>query len=310
MQTFVPTYYAKFSCKAGACRHSCCIGWEIDIDADSLEFYRSVGGDFGGKLRENIISEENTAHFCLGEGERCPFLNSDNLCDIYINLGEDRLCQICADHPRYRNYIGGRCEMGLGMACEAACELILSQTEPTDWVVLDDGEETETDSTDSASSEWETELTAKRAPVIEILQNRTKTVDERVREILSILGEDDVWFGRTVDEWREIYNGLERLDGSWGEMLLRLTEENAEWTDSNDLLWENLLVYFVNRHVTNAADEWDFAARLSFALLSYAVIRTISADGNFHDIAEAARMYSSEVEYSEDNTDALLDELF
>lgn len=304
MQTCVPTYYAKFSCKAGACRHSCCFGWEIDIDPHSLEYYRSVGDGFGERLRENIINEDDSAHFRLGDDERCPFLNDRGLCDIYINLGEDRLCQICSDHPRYRNYIGARCEVGLGLACEAACELILSQTEPTGWVTVhDDGE-------DSAVSEWETELLAKRAEVISIIQDRTKPIDERVHGILAMLGADDVWFGRSADEWREFFLTLERLDGTWDEMLTRLTAENAAWHDANDLIWENLFVYFVNRHVTSASDEWDLSARLSFAVLSYAVIRTISCGRDLCDIAEAARMYSSEVEYSEDNTDTLLDELF
>ena len=29
-----PDFYGKFKCTAEKCRHSCCIGWEIDIDDD------------------------------------------------------------------------------------------------------------------------------------------------------------------------------------------------------------------------------------------------------------------------------------
>ena len=36
MKRVVPDYYADFACVAGACRHTCCVGWEIDIDPDSL----------------------------------------------------------------------------------------------------------------------------------------------------------------------------------------------------------------------------------------------------------------------------------
>ena len=33
----VPNYYDKFKCIADRCKHSCCIGWEIDIDDDTME---------------------------------------------------------------------------------------------------------------------------------------------------------------------------------------------------------------------------------------------------------------------------------
>lgn len=300
MKTAVPNYYSKFFCKASECRHSCCIGWEIDIDDDSLELYNSIDGEFGKKLQKNIICEDDTANFKLDSNERCPFLNSDNLCDIYINLGEECLCQICTDHPRYRNYINGRCEIGLGLTCEASGELILTQKEPTEWIIIEDDEE------DSDSTEWERELYIAREKFVKIIQDRTKTIEGRIDELLSYLGAEDAWFGHTVADWREFYKGLERMDSSWDEMLDRLTDENAVRYASCELLCENLLIYFVNRHVTNAIDEYDLSSRLSFAILSCAVICTIAADSDFCDIVEVARMYSSEIEYSEDNTDAVM----
>ena len=43
----VPTYFNEFACIGGACEDNCCIGWEVDIDDESLEVYNSVGGEFG-----------------------------------------------------------------------------------------------------------------------------------------------------------------------------------------------------------------------------------------------------------------------
>lgn len=306
MRTFVPNYYPNFSCRAGACRHSCCIGWEIGIDSDTLGYYKTVGGKFGSRLRESIVTEEDTAYFRLTEDERCPFLNAENLCDIFISLGEEHLCQICSDHPRYRNYVAGRCEMGLGLACEAAGELILSQREKVGWICLgEDDEEAET-------SDWENEIFAKRQAVLDILQNREKSVDERTRELFG-----DVWFRKTPEEWHAFFLGLERMEDVWEDRLSLLTAENADWRDENsDIRWEQLLVYFVNRHLADACDEWDFDARLGFAVLSYAVIRTM-AEGMLREngrispeeLVELARLYSAEIEYSEDNTAAVIDEV-
>ena len=71
MITAVPDYYNKFHCIANKCRHSCCIGWEIDIDQDSFEYYKTVGGILGERLDENIVTEaDGTSHFKLCEDER------------------------------------------------------------------------------------------------------------------------------------------------------------------------------------------------------------------------------------------------
>ena len=129
MKIFAPKYYKKFKCIADKCRHNCCIGWEIDVDFDTFDFYSKTDGDFGERLRNSIDKTSDIPHFILSENERCPFLNKKNLCDIIINMGQDCLCQICADHPRFRSFFSARQELGLGMCCEAAAELILKQNE-------------------------------------------------------------------------------------------------------------------------------------------------------------------------------------
>jgi lysine-N-methylase len=126
------------------------VGWEIDIDDETLEKYRAVKGDFGKRLWSQIEVPEGDdgepAHFRLTECDRCPFLNDDNLCDIYINLGEDYLGYICTHHPRfYEWYVDGR-EAGLGLVCEAAAELILQKPEHPeypDFEVIEEEDDTE-----------------------------------------------------------------------------------------------------------------------------------------------------------------------
>ena len=102
MTIITPNYYNKFKCIADKCKHSCCIGWEIDIDDTTLKKYNNLKSDFANRLKSNI-SLANAPHFKLDKSERCPFLNEQGLCDIILNEGEDMLCQICADHPRFRN---------------------------------------------------------------------------------------------------------------------------------------------------------------------------------------------------------------
>ena len=90
----VPEYYDEFSCIASRCKDSCCAGWEIDIDDESYEYYRSVEGPFGDRLRESMfVAEDGGYRFKLKGPKRCAMLNDNNLCDLYTALGEEALCE-------------------------------------------------------------------------------------------------------------------------------------------------------------------------------------------------------------------------
>ena len=52
--TVYPDFYDAFSCTASACRHTCCRGWAIEIDADTASRYRTLPGPLGERLREHI----------------------------------------------------------------------------------------------------------------------------------------------------------------------------------------------------------------------------------------------------------------
>ena len=136
MNVYVPEYYSRFRCIASKCRNTCCAGWEIDIDPESLSRYQRMTGEFGSRVKRSI-SLDGTPHFILSDHERCPLLNQNNLCDLILNEGEDALCQICRDHPRFRNYFSSRMEMGLGLVCGEAARLILSWPTPLRLIRLE-----------------------------------------------------------------------------------------------------------------------------------------------------------------------------
>ena len=306
MKEIVPHYQSQFCCIADRCRHSCCIGWEIDVDEDTLERYRLVTGDFGDRLRKNIAILEEGACFCMDEDERCPFLNQKGLCDIYTELGEDALCQICSDHPRYRNYFSDRVEMGLGLCCEAAAELILSQTEPLSLkIAWDDGE-------DAAAEPFEEWLRTYRDQLLAGVWNGSSC-----REIANGMYDDFTASGR---EWIAELRELEQLNLSWDQLLCELQRAPADvWLDEmaeHDNAFRNLLAYFLYRHVSASVCSNEVSARVGFACLSYRIICALCAEKKrtagectFEDLAEYARMYSLEIEYSEENTLALLMQL-
>ena len=134
-----PEYYQRFECIGGGCKDSCCIGWELDIDEETFEYYKSIEGEFGDRLRANMKSgEDNT--FVLKADDRCPFLNEDNLCDIYINLGEESLCGICTEYPRYTEYAEDYMQSDMSFSCMEVGKLIFDREDPIRYLTYDDGQ--------------------------------------------------------------------------------------------------------------------------------------------------------------------------
>lgn len=299
MKLIAPSYYEDFSCIADKCKHSCCIGWEIDIDERTDAFYKTVGGELGKRLENNIDRSGEVPHFKLACGERCPFLNKNGLCDIISELGEGALCQICDDHPRYRNFYADRTEIGLGLCCEAAAELILNSEEKAQLVVLQDGgeEAIETD---------EEFFFSMREKIFSIIQNRTVGINERIEKLLSEL--DLTMPEKTLSEWADDFLTLEMLDGEWGIMLNKIKSKNTMPEFTDEIAAEQILYYFIYRHLADGLYDGRFSERVKFAILALTMIFA-AADACDLPITEAARFYSSEIEYSEENVEAVLNML-
>ena len=313
MLTVCPDYLNEFKCTASACRHNCCIGWEIDIDEDTLKKYSGITGNMGTRLKENI-SGGDEPHFILAENDRCPFLNESNLCDLILHGGEDMLCQICTDHPRFRNFLPGRTELGIGLCCESAGKLIISRTAPVTLISEGSPEETDKD------SEFLLNL---RKKAFSTAQDRTKPFYERCSEILSLCS--TAFPTLSVPDLCDLYLSLERLDEKWTAVLENL-KANHKIIDSSSFLsymsgreteYEQLLVYFVYRHFLSAYDDGDIESKATFAVMSVYLIYLLGAlhfadTGSFSidDQIELARMYSSEIEYSQENLDTLFDAFY
>lgn len=307
MKLIAPCYYPFFHCIADQCRHSCCVGWEIDVDEASLARYRRVPGEIGMRLQAALDDTSDTPHFRLDDQERCPFLNQQGLCDLILQLGEDSLCQICADHPRFRNYFADRTEIGLGLCCEEAARLILSQTNKATLITMEDTGATE------ALSEEESLVIKQRNALTAIVQDRSVPMDERAAQLASICSADSL--AEDLSSWAGFLLTLERLDEHWADELSLLQTSAAPdttFSDAEAIQFEQLLVYFLYRHVPGAVDDGDLQGRLAFCLLSWHVIRRLYMLHGSHTLsalAEISRLYSSEIEYSDDNLSALLDAL-
>lgn len=306
MKTIVPDIYKDFHCIADKCQHSCCVGWEIDVDADTYAKYQTLEGEFGERLHREIEMEE-CPHFRLTKEERCPFLNENNLCDIILHLGEDALCQICTDHPRFRNFWSDRVELGLGLCCEEAVRLTLQNPNPVKLIVLEEEDE------EKPLEAFEQTLLLAREKAFAIIQDRSKPLEKRVEELL--LAFQIQMPKKTPQQWAELFASLERLEPKWDEELTYLAQYEKTIQepklDAFEIPLEQVLFYFIYRHLSSAQDERELKAYLAFAVLSYEILSMIlksraqKGRADFATFAETVRLFSSEIEYSEENTETL-----
>lgn len=297
MKELTPNYYKKFNCIADRCRHSCCIGWEIDIDEGTLSYYNSLDTDIGKKIRQNI--DGDTPHFILSEDERCPFLNEKGLCDIITECSEDALCDICRLHPRFSNFFDSFTETGLGLCCEEAVRIVLSEKEKFS-----------VDMPDLQSiTDQEKEFLAVRGEVFAVLQDREKSIHERFCKLSNIYGFE---FDFSLSELCAVFLSLERLDESWTEVLKSTADYEFDKAvfekDDYAIIFEQLSCYFIFRHLADALWYGDYFERVRFTLMSCYLIGAIisKTQSTYDEIRGIVRMYSSEVEYSEDNMEKLL----
>lgn len=121
--------YHNFECTGSACPTTCCAGWRILVDAASAAFYESVPGEFGDKLRSNLIHKDNVCYIRM-DHNRCPFLTKKNLCGIYLNLGKDKMCNTCTFYPRFEQFYGDIAFQGLSLSCPEVAKILFQRTDP------------------------------------------------------------------------------------------------------------------------------------------------------------------------------------
>ena len=169
----------NFECIGSDCPYTCCANWKITIDAESMNFYQNVEGEFGEKLKASILSEDETNFFVLKDG-RCPFLNSHSLCDIYINLGEENMCSTCKTYPRKNWAYGDLTFIGKYISCPEVARILFNAQSPLQFSFTEDISVSNEDINWTLFNQYVKGMTTS----IQILQNHELDFSERMRALL------------------------------------------------------------------------------------------------------------------------------
>ncbi len=303
MKEYFLNYYPYFQCIASECKHTCCAGWEMDIDEQTLNIYKRDNSPFCQSLKTGVNFKKST--FKSGKNGRCAFLNQKNLCDIIINLGQGALCQVCRDHPRFRSFSPDKILMGLGFCCEQATKIILSFKDkilPT--LTSDDG------NAETLSFIQQSVLEFSNKAIC-LIQDRTVDVNQRIINLLALCNAriEDGDYSKILKK----FFSLERLGKSWTSRLKSAKKRVIiPHTDANLAHYaEQFLVNNFYRHLFDAEDATWVRAKAIACVFGWWTInnlfeieKTESSD-NLTLIIDIVREYSAEVEYSQKNLDKL-----
>lgn len=334
MKLRAPKYYKDFHCIADKCKDCCCIGWEIDIDNNAVNFYNNLDNEFGNKLKNNI-KFDNISNFILDKNDRCPFLNSKNLCDIYINLGENHLCDICKNHPRFFEWFDKLKEVGIGLCCEEACKIILLQNEKFSTYETNIPFE----SVEKYDNNLYTYLVKIREKIINYLDDETITFNNKIENILwyanliqnnidnkifeDVEIENNINFQKSdLKPILDFFLTLDSFNPNWKSNLKKDIElycksthliEKFEKENRNIFKYlKNISIYFIWRYFLKGTFDNDILSKINLMAISCIIIKSLffcywlkNKKITLNDCIEITKNYSKEIEYCEENIYAL-----
>ncbi len=334
MKNTVPSYFKKFVCIADKCPDTCCAGWEIVVDPESLEKYIGLDGAYAEKIRSLISVDSDGDSIFTPDGERCPFLLDSGLCEMYIKIGHENLCRTCRLFPRHITYFGARKETGLSLSCPEAARIIMENPEPISF----ETEEIHADIMPTAiDPDLYFTLIETRKTAINILQNRKFSIEKRIiaflilsekiqrfinknkfseaREICKkdFLGEEynigpHSEKSKAIGKYFDDFKSLEMLDKSWKNRLRKAEKSSPVNPDGFGWEYEHLMIYFVFRYLMAAVFDGDVLSKSKFAAVSFIIISRLQAE-NISDKTvrtTAMQKYSKEIEHSQLNMDKIL----
>ena len=304
-----PAYYDSFRCIAGACPDSCCKEWEVQVDPVSAEYYRTLTGPLGERLRQVLRDDVDGGALMTIENGRCPMWRQDGLCQIQAELGHDALCQTCQTFPRLRHDYGDYVELGLELSCPEAARLLFA---PYGFV-----EETLPGGEQECDPRLFALLIESRAQALKFLESSPLPMGKKLAVLLlyaydvqaaldgdELLPLDDslpeVALSGDISGFYPFFRELEILTPRW---LQRLDAAPAARPCREELGY--LMKYLICRYWLQAVADGELTVWVKFMLVACLLVNALGGD-----MVTTAQLFSKEIENDPDNLDAILDAVY
>lgn len=313
-----PDYYKAFKCIAGACPDSCCQGWEVDADSESMAYYNTLDSSLKIKKRiDSVLDKDEFGNtiFTLAKKKRCPFLNDENLCDMHIAIGGEHTPYTCRTFPRFIYDFGGTRETGISFSCPVAADLIYHhKSHLTFEKEINDDLPTLND----IDAMIYFKLSKARRNAYEIAQIDTLTIQEKLLTLLDFASDlqseldkmkpdettdnkisDNTLYipkYKNVDEnisFFEVFNNPELINEQWKEKIANPNLKKIE----NKICNEHIIMYFIYKYFLQAVYDYDVLSKVKMAVVG------VMINTYFGEDSWTMHLWSKETEHSQYNMD-------
>ncbi|MDO4648117.1 MAG: flagellin lysine-N-methylase [Eubacteriales bacterium] len=340
------TGFDDFRCIADKCPKSCCEGWQIMIDSDSLKKYQNYSGTFEERLRTGIDKENS----CFRQHQmRCHMLASTGLCDLQSALGESYLCDTCRQFPRHMEDFLDLREYSLSLSCPEAVRMLMDPEFIFGWTESEDEEYDDPEEFDDFDPFLFDKLTYGRDQMLRIAKDPSGPFQERMDLIITaslklqdlydqgeIFEMDDISYDSPAGtselqtegsvysydymmQSLKFLQDLEVLESSWSSILAstgdfwkKHPENSEEWKqilcpDRNLLrIFENLLQSFLFTYMCGSIYDGQIYARTMIAAMNVRWILMLHIANPEIPLEKMIYLFSREIEHSDQNINALI----
>ena len=303
-----PNRDGAFRCLASSCPDTCCAGWEIVVDDESADRFRAMEDAMGKRLQQSLLTVDGETQLKRHPDGRCVLLNERNLCDLYALYGEGALCRTCRLHPRFVADYGARREIMPGLSCPAWIEAYLLDEEKVTFLTEETDDPIGYTDIDAALF---FKLHRARTKALDMLQDRSLTVDERMHRLLTLATEvdgereEDCPQSDLLPAYLKKLRSLEILTPAWRDLLQRKGGVSCPEEVLAPLL-EKVLVYDVFRFFLRGVYDGRALPWAKYAVFHVSVLRRLCCGCTGKEqAAEVIRLYSKEIEHNAENLEAL-----
>ena len=182
--------FDRFKCAGSACRDTCCVRDKLVLDNKTYFEYQRViakGDAFGRRMVASISERNGVASFRMRENGECPFLMRNGLCELYVRLGPERICETCRKYPTFSKEYGNYREIGCSFSCPEVLRLVL--THPENFQIRVRENDTEPVTFTNLNAELLPLIYPVRDRFLEIAQDKRNTLRKTATVLLKLAAE-------------------------------------------------------------------------------------------------------------------------
>lgn len=316
LKKYTLTCFNNFSCTADKCSDNCCIGWDVELDKKTLDFYSF----FPSPLKQNIDFKNSKVK--MRKDGRCPFLNKDNLCDIIINYGYENISYICKNHPKFFNEFNTHIEFGYGLCCEEAVRLLFKNDVSLEVSESDNGYFKLRDKLFEIIKDVSLDLREKCANYLDLICEAEDYLffngDKSISSFLdNFTPSKNKFKKRDIKSFLEIIRETEPINDLWINAINKVIKNHKEISentkkiiDLNKKRYEKLLYYYTFRYLLKDSKNPEIIEKGKFIItlvLLNVFFDTLTFLENKNDFSKNTVLISKQLEYSPYNLSFMYD---